>query len=63
MKRDQITGGIGIVWGGATVMNWYWNGQPVTTADSPLALVYILGAVTGAIMITVGLFYFLRGSD
>ncbi|MDP2389351.1 MAG: hypothetical protein Q8N52_03400, partial [Acidobacteriota bacterium] len=63
MKRDQFFGGIGIIWGGFTVMNWYWNGRPVTTADSPFALVYMLGAVTGAIMMTVGLFYFMRGSE
>jgi hypothetical protein len=62
MNRDQIAGGIGIVWGGFTVWNWYAVGRPVTAADSPFALVYILGAVAGSIMMTVGLFYFLRGS-
>lgn len=63
MKRDQIAGGIGIVWGGFTVMNWYRVGRPVTLDDSPLAIVYITGAVAGAVMMTVGLFYFLRGSE
>lgn len=63
MKRDQIAGGIGIVWGGLTVMNWYSAGRPVTAADSPWAWVYVTGAVAGAVMMTVGLFYFLRGSE
>jgi hypothetical protein len=62
MKRDQIFGGIGIAWGAFTVMNWYQVGRPVDL-ESPIAVVYISGAVFGAIMITVGLFYFLRGSD
>jgi len=63
MKRDQITGGIAIVWGGLTVWNWYSVGRPFTTAESPWAVVYVTGAVAGAIMMMVGLFYFLRGSD
>ncbi|MDP2054223.1 MAG: hypothetical protein Q8L75_11350 [Acidobacteriota bacterium] len=63
MKRDQLFGGIGIVWGGLTVMNWYWNGRPVTAAETPFAWVYITGAVAGAVMFTVGLFYFLRSSE
>lgn len=48
MKRDQIFGGIGIVWGRFTVMNWYWNGRPVTAADSPFAWIYVTGALAGA---------------
>jgi hypothetical protein len=63
MKRDQIFGGIGIVWGGFTVMNWYWAGRPVSTAESQFAWVYMSGALMGAVMLTVGLFYFLRGSE
>ena len=63
MKRDQIFGGIGIVWGGFTVMNWYRAGRPVTFDESQFAVVYIIGAVAGSIMMTVGLFYFLRGSE
>lgn len=61
MKRDTIFGGIGIVWGGLTVKNWYRAGQPVSL-DAPFAWVHITGAVAGAVMMTVGLFYFLRGS-
>lgn len=63
MNRDTIFGGIGIVWGGLTVMNWYWAGRPVTVNDSPWVIVYLSGAVFGAIMMTVGLYYFFRGSE
>ncbi len=61
MKRDTIFGGIGIVWGGWAVMNWYQAGRPVNL-QSPEGLVYVTGAVMGSVMATVGLFYFLRGS-
>lgn len=44
-------------------MNWYWAGQPVSTAESQFAWVYMSGALMGAVMLTVGLFYFLRGSE
>ena len=39
MKRDQIFGGIGIVWGGFTVMNWYRAGRPVTPDEARQGLV------------------------
>jgi hypothetical protein len=63
MKRDQIFGGIGIAWGAFTLWNWYSVGRPVSAGEAPFAWVYITGAVAGAIMMTVGLFYFLRGSE
>ena len=56
--RNKTFGGIGIVWGGAILLNWL-------TADTPAGSAayqggHIAAVVFGAVMLAAGLYYFFK---
>ena len=57
--RNKIFGGIGVIWGGAMVLNWLGSDAPASGSAA-----YQGGqtgaAVFGALMLVAGLYYFFK---
>jgi hypothetical protein len=59
--RNKIFGGIGILWGGAVLANWFISGIP--NSGGAYQTGQFTGLLFGALMLGAGLYAFLKKTD
>jgi hypothetical protein len=57
--RNRILGAIGVVWGGAALVNWFRS--PAPHGSGAYAAGYSVGVIFGALLFLVGGYYLLTG--
>lgn len=59
--RNKISGGIGILWGGAILLNWLISGSPGGSAAYEGGRA--TAALFGLVLLGAGLYYFFKKPD
>jgi hypothetical protein len=58
--RNKIFGGIGVIWGGAILLNWLTSDPP--TGSAAYQGGHTAAVVFGVLMLVAGLYYFFKKS-